>query len=292
MQLIQPKLVKNFNCLADRCPSTCCRDWDIVWHENEVRKLNNSDNESILNKLSTSFYQKDQYRLIKFNKDGICPFLTGEGLCQIHKELGEEYLSYVCREYPRISRVCGDIVLSSCKTSCYAVTDYICRYSDSMDMIVSDNVNTTSIVSTEEEGKRRADIFRRSDNAKNIPIYNNVVTKDIFSEIFGWEIITAKTDEERKLADSALRKYCCEEFRDNLKKAMFLEWIINNFYDEATDQDNLRCFAFCAEVTDLVIIGAAYAAEDRDQFICTICDFISFLLSNTKKIIMYLAHNN
>ncbi len=286
------KLACEFMCLADKCPSTCCREWDIVWHESEVEKLSTSDHDRIKNKVGSSFYKKDQYRLIKFKEDGICPFLTDEGLCEIHKELGEEYISYVCREYPRISRVCGDIVLSSCRTSCYAVTDHICRYPDSMEIIVSDTINTTAIVSTTEGGKRRKDIFCRTDYGNNIPIYNNVDTGEIFSEIFGWEIITAKTDKEKQLADLTISKYCCKEFRNNLKKAVFIEWLINSFCDEASDEDNLYCFDICADIIDRAVEGAAYAAENRDQFICTICDITGFLLSNTKKIIMYLSHKN
>ncbi len=287
MRLLQSRLAAEFVCLAKDCPSTCCRDWDIIWHESEVEKLCASDNNFILNKIPTSFSIQDQYRLIKLDEKDRCPFLTGEGLCEIHKELGEEYLSYVCKEYPRISRICDDVILSSCRTSCYAVVDHICRYSDSMDLIVSDISDTTAIISTSDDGKRRLRIF---DNKRAASLYSNSDISSIFYKIFGWEIITAKTDIEKERAEAALKEYCCEEFEDNLIKAVFLEWLINNFYTEASDEDNLRCFDFCVGAIRLAVVGAAGVAENREQFICTICDFISFLLSNAKKIIMYFNY--
>ena len=290
MQLIQPNLAYRFTCLAGECPSTCCRDWNILWHKNEVDKLASIGERKLTDKISYSFSGEGAYRSICFNDNGVCPFLTDSGLCEIHKNYGEEYLPYVCREYPRITRVCDNTVLRSCRTSCYSVMENICRKPDCMDIISSDDVNTAAIISTQDDGKRRLHIY--NNVKKEFSIYNNVDTSRLFAEIFGWEIITAKTNEDKQRAKTALSEYCCEEYVDNLIKAVFLEWLINNFCAEYSVDDNLHCFDFCVNAIKLAVSGAACAAEDREQFICTICDIISFLLSNTKKIIIYLSQKS
>lgn len=295
MNLIQSKLADEFICLAGECPSTCCRDWNIIWHETEIEKLISLDDKILADKIPNAFCGEGKYRSICFNDEGVCPFVDESGLCEIHKKYGQDYISYVCREYPRISRVCNDTVLRSCRTSCYAVMDHICNNSDCMDIVTLDEVNTAAIISTENDGKRRLHIFNNVreklwNKEKAFSIYNNVNANMKFAEIFGWDIITAKTDDEKQRAERNLSEYCCKEYENNLIKAVFLEWIINSFCPEESDENNLDCFCFCADTIKLAVTGAAYAAENREQFICTICDFISFLLSNTKKILVYLSY--
>ncbi len=285
MRLLQSKLVKDFCCIASDCPSVCCKEWNIIWHKSEVEKLFKCGISEITDKIPCAFDENGDYFTVKHRADTFCPYYTEKGLCSIHENAGEDYLSYVCREYPRISRACGDIALRSCRTSCYAVMDIISKYPDCMDIVETDNFDIAMMISTENNGKRLLHIYNMK---KEFPIYNNVDTSRIFTEIFGWEIITAKTDEDKQHAKTALSEYCCKEFEENLIKAVFMEWIISDFCFEASDEDNLRCFDFCANIIKSAVIGAAYAADNKQQFICTVSDIISFLLSNTRKIIMHL----
>lgn len=58
----------------------------------------------------------DNYARIKLSSPA-CPFLA-EGLCSIQKKLGEEYLSFMCSAYPRITNVVDDVLQRSLDLSC------------------------------------------------------------------------------------------------------------------------------------------------------------------------------
>ncbi len=288
MQLIQTKLVSEFNCLAADCPSTCCKEWNIIWRESEVKKLASCSNTEISNKISEAFCKDGIYYSIKHGEDGRCPFLLENGLCTIHKNVGEQYLSYVCREYPRITRVIGNIAIKSCKTACCEVMDKILNDKDCMETESTDSINIEAIITPENECSDRLAIFdnffRRLWHEK-LPYYNKEEIKRIFSDIFDFELIIS--DEE-----NIDRKFCCENAESNLVKAVFLEWMINGYKPEFTYKVNLRCLDFCLSAARLAFDGAVKYSDSRSQLVMTMCDIVSFLLSNTSKIIMYLLNEN
>ena len=51
---------------------------------------------------------------------GRCPFLDGENLCEIHRELGEEATSVPCQEHPRFTEDYGSFREISLSASCPA----------------------------------------------------------------------------------------------------------------------------------------------------------------------------
>jgi len=51
---------------------------------------------------------------------GRCPFLDGENLCEIHRELGEEATSVICQEHPRFTEDYGSFREISLSASCPA----------------------------------------------------------------------------------------------------------------------------------------------------------------------------
>ncbi|MCI7794864.1 MAG: flagellin lysine-N-methylase, partial [Lachnospiraceae bacterium] len=98
MQIRYPEYYKKFRCLAGECPDTCCAGWEIpVDRESEKRYR--------------SAYHKNRRfgrKLRKYIKNGqivseswVCPFLDGEKLCEIYKELGPDALCKTCRRHPR-----------------------------------------------------------------------------------------------------------------------------------------------------------------------------------------------
>lgn len=98
MQIRYPEYYKKFRCLAGECPDTCCAGWEIpVDRESEKRY---------------HAVQKENHRfgrkLRKYIKNGqimsesrVCPFLDGEKLCEIYKEMGPDALCRTCRRHPR-----------------------------------------------------------------------------------------------------------------------------------------------------------------------------------------------
>lgn len=66
--------------------------------------------------IHTGHRSDDDYARIKLSGPA-CPFLS-EGLCSIQKKLGEEYLSFMCSAYPRVTNVVDDVLQRSLDLSC------------------------------------------------------------------------------------------------------------------------------------------------------------------------------
>jgi lysine-N-methylase len=66
--------------------------------------------------INTGHPSDDDYARIKLSGPA-CPFLS-EGLCSIQKELGENYLSFMCSAFPRVTNVVDDVLQRSLDLSC------------------------------------------------------------------------------------------------------------------------------------------------------------------------------
>lgn len=100
MQEYYVSYCKEFNCLAGKCPDTCCKMWEINIDEDTLycyRHLSGELGDKIKSRLVDNG-QDDVYFSLE---NGACPFLDKDGLCEIHRNLGVEYTSRICREHPR-----------------------------------------------------------------------------------------------------------------------------------------------------------------------------------------------
>lgn len=95
-----PSYYKNFSCIADKCPDTCCAGWEIVVDPESLLKYKNLGGE----------YAEKIRSLISVDSDGDsiftpadsrCPFLLDSGLCEMYIELGHDSLCRTCRLFPR-----------------------------------------------------------------------------------------------------------------------------------------------------------------------------------------------
>lgn len=100
MKIRVPSYYKEFKCIASACEDTCCAGWDVVIDAKTYQAYQNMDGafgERLRNKM---IVDKEGDNI--FVLDGIrCPFLDKENLCDIHKNLGEQYLCHTCKQYPR-----------------------------------------------------------------------------------------------------------------------------------------------------------------------------------------------
>lgn len=84
----------NFSCIADKCSDNCCIGWDVE-----------------LDKKTLTFYADFPAPLkqnidfknskVKMRKDGRCPFLNKDNLCDIIINYGYDNISYICKNHPR-----------------------------------------------------------------------------------------------------------------------------------------------------------------------------------------------
>lgn len=102
MKNYYPKYYKQFECIADKCPDSCCKGWDVVVDEKseEIYKTLGGFGEKIRSAMTVD----EDGDTVFVNKNKRCPFWNENSLCDIYIELGEEYLCKTCRRFPRIKQ--------------------------------------------------------------------------------------------------------------------------------------------------------------------------------------------
>ena len=112
-----PNYFHSFRCLAGKCPRSCCIGWEVEVDDDTAAAYADIPG-SLGNELRTHL-TTDAEGALCFPLDGArCPFLDNEGLCRIHRELGQEYTSLTCREHPRFTEDFGTLLETSLSASC------------------------------------------------------------------------------------------------------------------------------------------------------------------------------
>lgn len=104
--LVYPSYYSEFSCIASRCRHSCCIGWEIdiddvayARYQGVAGKLGKRLCESISTEGTPHFVLHEEER---------CPFLNGDGLCDLILSLGEDALCEICREHPRFYTVLSD----------------------------------------------------------------------------------------------------------------------------------------------------------------------------------------
>ena len=116
MKITKPSYFDLFSCIADRCPDSCCKEWDV-----QVDPASAEYYRSLPGSLGD-----DLRRLLKDEDgetvmtivEGRCPMWRQDGLCRIQAALGEEALCKTCREFPRLTHDYGDFIERGLELSC------------------------------------------------------------------------------------------------------------------------------------------------------------------------------
>ncbi|WP_416044601.1 flagellin lysine-N-methylase [Clostridium tyrobutyricum] len=131
--------MKNFQCIGAKCEDNCCYGWKVSI-DNETYKKYRKTNESSLKFLLNSNVTRNRsnpspqnYAKIRMKKDGDCPFLEEDKLCKIHEKLGPQFLSKVCRIYPRLTNIVNGIYEKSATLSCPEIARLILLNSNAME---------------------------------------------------------------------------------------------------------------------------------------------------------------
>lgn len=117
MKVRVPNYFNEFKCIASECEDTCCAGWSIVIDEesnNRYKKVNGDFGEILRSKIVKD---EDGDNIFLLNK-GKCSFLNEKKLCDIYAELGEDYLCYTCKQYPRYTEEFLDLREVGISLSC------------------------------------------------------------------------------------------------------------------------------------------------------------------------------
>lgn len=116
-----PDYYDEFRCIADHCKGSCCAGWEIDIDE-PARAYYASVPGEIGDRMREKLYQgEDGGFRFRLSKEGRCPFLNSENLCDIIIALGEEALSEVCTDFPRFSLIYGNVMQRVLSISCEEV---------------------------------------------------------------------------------------------------------------------------------------------------------------------------
>ncbi|MGN0442032.1 MAG: flagellin lysine-N-methylase, partial [Acutalibacteraceae bacterium] len=75
-----------FKCIADKCPDSCCKEWDVVVDDDSYTKYKNAGGEigERLRRVMTVDSDGDRIFTLCNNR---CPFWNEDMLCDIYIEL-------------------------------------------------------------------------------------------------------------------------------------------------------------------------------------------------------------
>lgn len=128
---IETDFFEKFKCKCGNCKHTCCNGWNINISKKEYYKLVTLNcSKELADKIESAFIipnfpTDEEYRKIAPNYLGNCPMLDVNGLCMIHKELGPEALSEICKSYPRSYKEVNGVLEATCTNSCEKVIELI-----------------------------------------------------------------------------------------------------------------------------------------------------------------------
>lgn len=116
MQHLYPPYYADFRCIAQRCPDSCCHEWDVQIDPDTARRYRQLPG-ALGEDLRAAMYE-DSGEIYLKNQDGRCPMWQQDRLCRIQCALGHDALSQVCREFPRITQDYGSFVEHALEMSC------------------------------------------------------------------------------------------------------------------------------------------------------------------------------
>lgn len=97
MEYTIPHYYREFHCIADKCPSTCCAGWEIVIDGRTLQGYRNYPG-----KFGKRLQHFIDWKQGVFRQHGTrCAFLDEHNLCDIYANAGREMLCRTCRRYPR-----------------------------------------------------------------------------------------------------------------------------------------------------------------------------------------------
>jgi lysine-N-methylase len=172
-----PHYYKYFKCIASQCKDNCCvGGWEIDLDEETAQYYLNLPGE-FGDMLRNSITKTDEY-CFKL-KDGKCPFLDCNHLCEIYQTLGEDKMGVVCTQFPRYTEYYGEIKETGIGLACEEVARII--FSDDEAFSLACDECDEEIVDDAEFDKLLADnlfvlrdvIFSLLEN-KNADVYDKL----------------------------------------------------------------------------------------------------------------------
>ena len=240
MKVLKPFYYDDFKCIADKCIDNCCHiQWRIAIDEKtykKYRKLKGPWGKKINNNITRIRKNNSylNYGKIKLKERG-CSLLDEHGLCSIHAQLGEGYLSNTCKVYPRDIRKYNNIYERNLLMSCPEVSRYLIKHKDDFYF----NMDEEELSNLDKEY-----IVNRNYNEKSYNLLWDSRSLAIeiiqFKEIDFWKRIAFL-----KTLCNRVQKIINESNYENYKQ------LLNNFRNEIINIDTIKSLDKISIVPDI-----------------------------------------
>lgn len=118
--IIKPSYTSLFSCIGPECSDSCCNDWMITFDKQSYKKT--LSNKYLADIAAFAILEtkdsESEWAVINLDKNGACPFLNPQKLCNIHAKAGEDALSHTCKTYPKRDQLIGQDKYKSLYLSC------------------------------------------------------------------------------------------------------------------------------------------------------------------------------
>ena len=116
MELRYPSYYDVFSCIADRCPDSCCHEWEVQVDADSAARYRAMEG-PLGDALREHLYDEDGETYLR-NENGRCPMWRMDGLCRIQAERGHDALCTVCLQFPRLRHDYGVFLELGLELSC------------------------------------------------------------------------------------------------------------------------------------------------------------------------------
>lgn len=117
MTVYEPSYYRTFHCLAEKCPDSCCKEWEVQVDEPSAARYRSM--QGPLGEHLRAVMQDDpEWGTVMVNEQGRCPMWRQDGLCRIQAELGHDALCRTCRDFPRLCHDYGTFREYGLELSC------------------------------------------------------------------------------------------------------------------------------------------------------------------------------
>lgn len=117
MKIIKYAGYDRFQCLAQHCPDSCCKEWDVLVDDESARQYRALTG-PLGDRLRQVLREDEDGNTYMSIENRRCPMWQEDGLCRIQSELGHDALCQTCRDFPRLTHDYGDFVEYQLELSC------------------------------------------------------------------------------------------------------------------------------------------------------------------------------
>ena len=114
MNYRMPSYYRDFKCIADKCPDTCCAGWEIVIDDKTMEKYKSMQGDMGKYILSNVDQKENVYKRC----GNRCAFLNDNNLCDLYIKAGEDKFCKTCDRYPRHFEEYGNLLEAAISMSC------------------------------------------------------------------------------------------------------------------------------------------------------------------------------